>query len=66
MVTGLKSFQEWFKGYEQQYTINKIADKLEISSSMGNGIKVALSGNMRASMRRVKSSIINGYLGFLE
>ena len=21
MVTGLKSFQEWFKGYEQQYTI---------------------------------------------
>ncbi len=21
MVTGFKSFQEWFKGYEQQYTI---------------------------------------------
>ena len=21
MVTGLKSFQKWFQGYEQQYTI---------------------------------------------
>lgn len=21
MVTGLKSFQEWFQGYEEQYTI---------------------------------------------
>ena len=21
MVTGLKSFQEWFQGYEQQYAI---------------------------------------------